>query len=455
MADFDLELEDELEKDFQAEVDNRIKQLKNKDPQIRRAAAQWLGESGEPRAIQPLAQYYEKVKDATAKKEAAYALGQFKALEEALERGEQDRVADLLTKVIREGEFGQRAPVPAALLYGVMGALGLLLLALIGLNLMVATAGTPPAEQVADQPTASDAITAPSGVRDPGVIAQELLNTLELVRADAAKLSLQYQGAAAGDIETWCSDFFNDAPLFVISADERAAYPDLASSVDALNQAQSDLLNAKAAWDTACATIPATPFDAAQTAAAVPILNAIDGTLSALQPQVEIFRVDAQAATNAAVPTSGDAAPPVDGTVTETPTRGPEADPRTHVLAMYGIIDEMTGTRGANSLLTQYWTDGLNTGDTEGCRRAAPIIPPDYVLPADIASTYTDLESARLQLNIGLQSMRLAWSSFTQACQQGTVQGTASTGLEATNLVQITFSNAAALLDIVRAAVGS
>src|SRR5689334_3095547 len=112
MADFDFE-QDDISKGFEdegdgmsvAETERRqaefqatvqknmdiIVKPKQYDANKRREAIRWLGEAGDPDAIPALLKVYQKDKTPGFKEEAAYALGQFKALGEALDDDETEQ----------------------------------------------------------------------------------------------------------------------------------------------------------------------------------------------------------------------------------------------------------------------------------------------------------------------------------------------------------------------------
>lgn len=117
-------------------------------------AIQWLGESGSPKAIPVLSRVYEREKRKGRKanhemlEAAAYALGQFRALEnfidrepgesisDALERDENEIVMSLLTQIATQGRKGQRKPISAGVLNRIAGVLVFTLVVLLALNLM-------------------------------------------------------------------------------------------------------------------------------------------------------------------------------------------------------------------------------------------------------------------------------------------------------------------------------
>ncbi|HRF96787.1 MAG TPA: hypothetical protein PLZ51_16380, partial [Aggregatilineales bacterium] len=150
--DDDLDLLDEMGNDgdseldrkiaeFDARVTQRMKVLANpkRTTEERIAAAQWLGECGEPKAILALMRVYKKeAKNKPLHQAVVYALGQFKALDQAIQRNpgesvgealgnpENALVLELINNITLENAFGERKKISASLLSRIR--LGLLLL---------------------------------------------------------------------------------------------------------------------------------------------------------------------------------------------------------------------------------------------------------------------------------------------------------------------------------------
>src|SRR5262245_9847336 len=84
---------------FLKEVETRrtiLKKPKHYQPKESVEAAYWLGEAGDPSAIPELVLVYNKDKTSGMKEAATYALGMFKALQEALDDPEmQDEVLQI------------------------------------------------------------------------------------------------------------------------------------------------------------------------------------------------------------------------------------------------------------------------------------------------------------------------------------------------------------------------
>lgn len=162
--------------EFEAEIDQNIAiVLSNKSPAKQRAeAARWLGESGETKAISPLVQVFKEDKSGKVRKAARYALGQFKALDRAIERRpdqliedalfqpENRDVLDLLTGVALNDQRGKR-PGSRGLLLGT-GILAIILSLLIMLVIYL-----PPGQLVPllDSLRAQTVLTQPAGGENP------------------------------------------------------------------------------------------------------------------------------------------------------------------------------------------------------------------------------------------------------------------------------------------------
>lgn len=196
MADFDdLDLLDEMGDagagddldrkiaEFDARVNQRMKVMSNpKRPLNERiAAAQWLGECGEPKAIRALIQVYKKEpKNAPLREAVVYALGQFKALDEAIQRNHGESVTEalgnpenalileLINNITLEGTFGERKKIAPALLSRVRLGLVVLLIGLIAVNVLVRMGGSTGGTVAIQSPTPQESPT-PAGPTDtPG-----------------------------------------------------------------------------------------------------------------------------------------------------------------------------------------------------------------------------------------------------------------------------------------------
>jgi hypothetical protein len=102
---------------FEAEVRKNIKLLSSDDARVRRKAAAWLGEAGEPSAITRLRQVYKEDSDRSVREAAEYSLGMFRALERALDSDASEAVMDQLQDIAVNNQFGRRSRFRAANLY--------------------------------------------------------------------------------------------------------------------------------------------------------------------------------------------------------------------------------------------------------------------------------------------------------------------------------------------------
>ncbi|HEX2619138.1 MAG TPA: hypothetical protein VHL11_03295 [Phototrophicaceae bacterium] len=449
--------------DFDAEVDRQIKVLMStqNDAKLRREAAYWLGESGAPKAITALRKIYEKDKKNKSVQQAAeYALGQFKALDEAILRDpgepvaealgkpENEAVVDLLESIALHDNRGKRLRIKTRTLVLIEALLAIVLAVLVVLNLtMVGTRKVDPGAKVA--------------MRGEGSITERTLNELGLrageIKTDAEELQRQLNGTTPN-----CKATFVEPAEFVVNAEAVTNYPSVQPLVDRYNRFQADLTGARAPFDTACQANK--PVDAAAAANSMTTLISVLAGIPAFQTDVTTaqadfsvtatagyqatlnmkFTLDTIDATNAASTEEPTAA------FTETPTETPgltTTQLRTHTSALYNLIDQATGNRGFNSLLNEYWTEARDQGTTTSCRNPRPAIPDDYVLPEDVIALAPELVSAVEQLNTGLQTDRDGWDFFERSCVNGTTLQNFNLGLNSPTLAKLAFDSATTILD--------
>lgn len=432
----------------------KMRDLSSSNPATRRAAAYYLGEAAVDEAITRLATVYKSDPDASVRSAAAYSLGMFRAVEQALQRGEQQRVVKLLQRVSEQGKPGKRLRVRPATLARIEIGLALLLVVLIALHLLLPGLGPLPG-----------GITLPSfsqpEVTDGGE-ADDVLNqtrkTYDAVVADLATLQSQFQAVLTGGTPS-CTAFYNlPAPL---QPAEAASLPtNFARLVDAVNAGQAIVLNSHARLERACTE--AQPIEPSEVGGLLAPIVTAQNALSGLGPlldsaePVPVISASAEpSATPTPAPTATDAPPTATHTPTEIPpTETPifTVDPRQHVAALYGIIDHVSGPRNAAGLLRQVWTDTAQAGTTRACREPAPPIPAAYVLTEQEASALPELAQAAEQVNLALTLLRQGWDLFASACTSGTLAQQASTGLQMATTVEDALRVADGLLQAVRGA---
>mgnify|MGYP006280278695 FL=1 len=98
---------------FEREVKQNIATLRssrnNTDQRV--AAAYWLGEAGDPTAVNTLVRVYQETENKQLKQATGYALSQFKALDAALFGGDPELAnfaRERAKAIIMRGEFGRQ-----------------------------------------------------------------------------------------------------------------------------------------------------------------------------------------------------------------------------------------------------------------------------------------------------------------------------------------------------------
>lgn len=239
---------------FMAEVNAKIKQLLNApDVATRKQAAEWLGEAGEPTAITALVQAYKNDSDAGVKQAAAYSLGMFRKLEEALNGPDADKVQKLIEDIVYKGKMGRKARIPqkgmVKLLLGLLlsalltGALAFLLPDMIRGMIPASGSDAVPASNQSAQPAGGD--------RDRTTVLADLRGIATRLGTESTKLRTQYQGVLAGGTLN-CAEAFEAFNPVSLSAGE-AASADLSGIAQQVNEAITAFAQSKAsAFDAVC-----------------------------------------------------------------------------------------------------------------------------------------------------------------------------------------------------------
>jgi hypothetical protein len=270
---------------FEAEVKKNIKLLSSKDTRARRKAAAWLGEAGDPTAITALVQAYKNDQDAGVRENARYALGMFRALEEAW-NDDQERVGQLLEDVALKGKMGRRARIPARGL--VKATVGLLISAAIvaGLSLsgllqpgsrpvvedrplpatdipdpgQTITDVTPTPESIAptDTPTEAGPSPTPLASREHVDALQRIIDDMMAFRGPTTLLiqfwtEAQSTGATAG-CQEWRQSQPTIAADYTLPPEIAAGLPDLKLAADLVNTGLKGIREGVAAFTAACAS---------------------------------------------------------------------------------------------------------------------------------------------------------------------------------------------------------
>lgn len=433
--------------DFHDLSRQKLADLSSPNADKRREAAYWLGEAGVDESITRLRTMYDDPNEDVGVREAArYALGMFKAVKEALDRGDEAKVLLLLRGIVDEGKFGRRRTTSPAWQRRVVTLLLVLFLILLGINAGVFALNSNPDLLVALNPGGgSDGDSTPSGSalpatnRDRAALVSEVRSIFDRTRADLTTLQGQYTAVLGGSALD-CTAFFNIPAALALSDSERAAQGDLIALVDGVNAAHGQMTSAYDRYDQAC--FGNQPLDTSEVGGLLaPVQQALN-TLADLEASLS----GAEASLNAptAAPNSEASAAPA---VTEAlPTAiPPTTDPQPYLAPLFNIIDTVSNPRGPGGLLQQYWTDAFNAGVTDGCDTPRPDIPADYLLPA--TNVPEAMTQAVVQVNIGLGQVRQGWDLFEAACASGRLTQDAVIGLDLAENAANAFSNANTLLN--------
>lgn len=471
--DFGSEFDDDLDSEFGMDADdaidrhnttvnNKIAALKSKRASVavRVEAAKWLGTSGEPRTITTLLRAYKTDKDKKVQNAAKAALGQFRALQVAMESDDEEdqkEVNELLEGVIFRGERGKSLGIPIGTMWGIQGALLVLFFILIGAALVLG--GQPstadgddpvlPTEIAQDVPpqTGETATEEVAPVADRTSVLLALSQQHASLQSDAGVLSEQVRAITQGFGQDCSMETFIQAQPYDIPPEfDTTGNEDVVSASEQLNAIQTDFFAIDADLQQSCNTQISLSTDQAlshleKITQAGPILAELPG----LWAGVDFSTVPTE------VPIPTDTPAP-----TETPTPIPTTDPSAllpEIQAMDFIIEEMNASiRGTNSLILQYWTDVQTAGTTAACNDMPPTIPANYTVPqtADLAFAPPQLATAAQQVNLGLELSRQSWALFTQSCQDGSLSSNVSTGLTAAQTAKSAFESATNSLDQLR-----
>lgn len=416
---------------FEAEVRKNIKLLSSEDAKVRRKAALWLGEAGDPSAITRLRQIYKEDSDRSVADAAEYSLGMFRALERALDSDDSDAVLQRLENIAVKGQRGRRARFRASSVYRLVLGLIVSLIILLVFNFVL--------WPILEPQLGSLGIGAASTEGEGGraVLLSDVSAYVANLRADANALQQQYQAVLGGSTVNCDATFTNPASF---DASRAAGESDIAAIIERANTALTNLADAKTAFVQACPP-NSTPLTTAEIGVPLSKLTPVLAALTEIETTL--------AATGGGIaPTQSATQETTAEPTTVEATATPSYDVTPHVDALNALINRMEGTGGANAMLTQYWADARSTGATGGCGQAKPTIPADYVLPeAEIAQAPESLTLAISLVNGGLEFVRRGWDQFAQACSANNLGAALEVGTGMTNGATSAFTNAKTILD--------
>lgn len=433
----------------QRDIELNTAKLLSRDAKERRNAAYWLGEAAVAEAIPRLVAIYENDPDSSVRKAAAYALGMFRAVEQNLEKGKEEKVVKLLQQVEDEGRLGKRASKGKWVTWIIFL---LLLLAGLAAAYLILPAPSPEGEDSTSIALATDEADPQTEINSArSETITELRSRVSALRGDATTLVTQFQSVLGGGALD-CEANFRETSAFPV--EEASAFSDLVPIVERFNSAQSIFAELLARFRSACdGTNPLTPEEVG------PMFAQLNQNVVIPLPEIGAALIVAEAVGQATPipPTAESTEVPATSTPTvptETPVPTTElviTDPSRHLPVLYGIIDDMTATRGATQLLIQYWSDLRESGTLSGaCSSPLPAIPENYTLPSQDAVASDALRQAVDMINSGLNLTRSGWAAFMNACQSSNPLQNYQVEYTSVQNALINFNNASSLLGFVR-----
>lgn len=448
--DFDSEADDAADEDINQRLDAFEKQVernrkiimspKSFNASQRMEAVRWLGEAGAITAIPDLTKVYERDKTSGMKDTAAYALGQLKALELALEDTEvMDETYDLLERVQLYGELGKRVNRTGALVRQaglVVSAVVLFILALFVPTLRDAAVDSGLVRPTDIPPTATTTATATPDT--PEIALEALVEYYTALENDANALSGQLSLITRAEPQA-CDELannFNNPADYTLSDQRTEA--NLTQIAQQLNEASSFIDPVREAFNDSCAT--GVPISREQ--ALNEYFDSIVAAQRLLRDSVPLFEGNAVEL-------------PPTPTNTPEPTAAPTATPdltilRPHIQTLEIRISDMTGLGSPTSLLTSYWNAVDQFGGSsslEGCLQTRFIIPNDYEVPLDLQTEFPLLQQAAENVNLGLLLIRQSNETFFSSCERNQFPGDAVTWAERTETAVAAFEEAQSLIN--------
>lgn len=429
---------------FEEKIDQMITQLGDQSASKRRQAAEFLGEVAAADAVPELVEVYRKDKSAQVRAAAAYSLGMYKAVERALKAGQETKVVRLLTQIEEQGKIGRRASLGRAVRINIALLVALIVLVVIYLY----------------SPEIEGRLF--GSTRPRSEVVASVQETFTSVKNDTRSLQSELLDVIS-DRPLSCVAFFNNAPFYRLDPVDARSFQDVATIVTQLNGAQNSLASAKSRYDAACNN--GTTFGSAEAQATfqllLPALQAIDPLEVALIQAASVQPTAApptSAPGTAVQPASGattapDAAPTtaVQTSIPPTATLAPEvlagANLKSHLPELFDIIQEVSGTFGASTLLVQYWSDVQNFGQTNGCAVKPPTVPSfDIFIPEVDFQASPDLRDAVQLITSGLAALRNGWTNFQFACNARSLTSVAETRLQEARVAADAFNTANLML---------
>jgi hypothetical protein len=422
---------------LEQQIDEMIGQLASKNPAKRREAAYWLGEVAAENAVPELVEVYQKDKDARVRAAAAYSLGMYKAVEEALKRGEEAEVVELLKKIEQDGKLGARARSGGTI--RTLIALTISLIALLVIFLL------------------RDDIKGMffGSTRTRAEVVSEVRQQFTPVRDDTRTLQAELLSALSNQ-PMGCIAFFNNPAPYRLNAVDARTYRDVGDMAAQLSAAQASLASAKASYDAACNN--GAQFGAGEAQQTfqmlLPALQSLDPLEAQLTAAAQATPIPPTAILPTTMPTAAPtAAPTLNAELS--PTIDPAvlalANPKANLPALFDIVNDVAGPAGASTVLINNWEQVQSTSSAPGCSTTPPAIPtltldiPDVDLQAS-----PDLRNAVQSIRTGLDALGIGWANFRTACNNRTLREQAATELVRARTAAAAFTAAMTSLNAVQ-----
>lgn len=434
----DLEIDERLSA-YQTKTKQNMRIVlkpKQFDKDQRLKALQWLGESGNIDAIPALLKVYKKDKTPGMKEAAAYALGQFKALDLEYDDLEVEQDAhDRVDNIILYGEFGE--PAKAGKFIGIEIALAVLAIILFAVGFVLSqTVGAERAEARATDIAAT--LTAqPTPTPDTeDIVRSQLQAYYDDLVTDAN--FFQRQLAVATREESIDCDTNLENPSAYSLSELWANDSNFNTVTTQLNDLRAQMLDVRTAYAESCSTLQPIPRADALNYGGT-ILNVQQGLGTAREAlnSAGIEVTEQVFMTPTPSPAEATDEPVATATVDTSDLTIP-------ILELERIIAQMTDLQGATTRVIFNWQQVVDTEQLylSGCNQPEPLIPNDYVLSEDFVGISANLSSAVTNVNTALQLTRTATSTFYAACDSGELPENTQALLDQANLADTAFASA-------------
>lgn len=371
-------------------------------------AIHWLGEAGEPDAIEALVTVYHKDKARGVKEAATYALGQLKTFGEALEDPETEVEAlETYENIVLYRRFGKRVDRAGLRRTQFLLFMSFLFLLAAGLGVNTLPEPTPPPPTPTPSPTPSPEPTQDSPELAAGAVRDYYVTVLN----DANTLQVQ-MGRFIRQETAECAAAINDPDGYTLSSVGQQN-ANLVNAVELVNLANARLDPVRERFQAACAATQAIPREEAANEL-VPLIAQAQRELSQAAGLLQGENLEL---------------PP---TATPTPIPSPTPTATTDfslISSEVGQIETLAvdyvAGRGPVPLYISYWETmrDFNTTSFEGCLQPEPIIVNDVTVPGQLVAEFPRLQTAADNINLGLLLTRQAVGAFHQACTSGVPSG--------------------------------